>query len=75
MNAEQVEEPVHESPVQRPHEPPPPPQPSSNAESLLGSHPVAADEDDEAAAEGTASNLSAGPATVPQTAAPEGIAV
>ena len=73
--AAQVEEPIHESPVQRPPPPPPPPQPSSSAETLLGSHPVAADDDEEAAAEDAHRQVSAGPAGAPQAAVPEGIAV
>ncbi len=61
--------------MQRPPPPPPPPQPTSNVEAPLGSHPVAADEDEEALGDEANRLLSAGPVSAPQAAVPEGITV
>ena len=71
-----MEEPLHESPVQRPPPPPPPPQPASEEETgIMESHPVDAYEDEEAAAEEAHRQLPAGPAIVPQPVAPAAITV
>ena len=70
----QVDEPLHESPVQRPPPPPPPPL-STGADGTLGSHPVAADEDEVVAVEEVQRQMSAGPASAPQPIAPAAVAV